>query len=318
MRTLRALIFIALLAAPFPAWGDYPDRPVRLIVPFAPGGVADIVARLVNQKVAEQTGKQLFIENKTGAGGRIGYEAGARAQPDGYTFVITDVTYTMLPSLFEKLPWELDELLPVTLLGEMPFVTVVNAKAKANTLGELIAQAKASPMQLNYGSAGHGSVNHVVTELFASTSGIQMTHVPYRGMGEAMNGLLGGSLDVMVTAMPTAMSNVKGGIVKALAVTTSQRAAALPDTPTATEVGVPFVASNWIGLTAPKGTPPEAIEWIQRQFVAAVSTPDVTARFAELGVQPAAMTTSEFSSFMQQEVRRWRSVIQSAKIKGQP
>jgi tripartite-type tricarboxylate transporter receptor subunit TctC len=224
----------------------------------------------------------------------------------------------MLPSLFEKLPWEHGDLAPVTLLGEMPFVVAVSAKAKANTLSELIAQAKASPMQLNYGSAGHGSVNHVVTELFASTGGIQMTHVPYRGMGEAMNGLLGGSLDVMVTAMPTAMSNVKGGLAKALAVTTSQRAAALPDAPTATEVGVPFVASNWIGLTAPKGTPSEAIEWIQRQFVAAVSTPDVAARFAELGVQPAAMTTAEFSSFMQKEVSRWGNVIQSAKIKGQP
>jgi tripartite-type tricarboxylate transporter receptor subunit TctC len=318
MKTLRALIFIALVGAPFPAWGDYPDRPVRLIVPFAPGGVADIVARLVNQKVAEQTGKQLFIENRTGAGGRIGYETGARANPDGYTFVITDVTYTMLPSLFEMLPWDHGDLVPVTLLGEMPFVVIVSAKAQANTLGELIAQAKASPMQLNYGSAGRGSVNHVVTELFGSIGGIQMTHVPYRGMGEAMNGLLGGSLDVMVTAMPTAMGNAKGGLVKALAVTSPRRAAALPDSPTATEVGVPFVASNWIGLTAPKGTPREAIEWVQKHFNAAVATPDVAARLAEQGVQPAAMSTSEFSSFMQQETKRWGDVIRSAKIKGQP
>ena len=232
--------------------------------------------------------------------------------------MITDVTYTMLPSLFEKLPWEHSDLVPVTLLGEMPFVVAVSAKAKANTLGELIAQAKASPAQLNYGSAGPGSVNHIVTELFASTGGIQMTHVPYRGMGEAMNGLLGGSLDVMVTAMPTAMSNAKGGLIKALAVTSRQRASALPNSPTATEVGVPFVASNWIGLTAPKGTPPEAIEWIQKQFVAAVAASDVAARFADQGVQSAGMTTSEFSSFMQQEVKRWGTVIQSAKIKAQP
>jgi tripartite-type tricarboxylate transporter receptor subunit TctC len=317
MKALRTLIFAALVAAPFPAWG-YPDKPVRLVVPFAPGGVADIMARLVSQKVAEQAGKQVFIENKTGAGGRIGYEAGARANPDGYTFVITDVTYTMLPSLFEKLPWEHGDLVPVTLLGEMPFVVAMSAKAKANTLSELIAQAKASPAQLNYGSAGPGSVNHVVTELFASTGGIQMTHVPYRGMGEAMNGLLGGSLDVMVTAMPTAMSNAKGGLIKALAVTSRERASALPDAPTTAEAGTPFVASNWIGLTAPKGTPSEAIEWIQKQFVAAVANPDVAARFAELGVQPATMTISEFSSFMQQETRRWGSVIQSAKIRGQP
>ena len=318
MKTLRILIFIALASVPLPARAEYPDRPVRLIVPFATGGVADIVARLVTQKVAERSGKRLFVESKTGAGGRIGYEAGARANPDGYTFVITDVTYTMLPALFEKLAWEHDDLVPVALLGETPFVVVVNAKAKASTLGELIAQAKANPMQLNYGSAGPGSVNHVVTELFASTSGIKMTHVPYRGMGEAMSGLLGGSLDVMVTAMPTAMSGAKGGLIRPLAVTSRQRSAALSDTPTATELGVPFVASNWIGLTAPRGTPPEAIAWMQKQFSAAVSTPDVAARFAEQGVEPAAMTTSEFASFMEQEVKRWASVVRSAEIKAQP
>lgn len=318
MKALRALILAGLLAAPIPAWGDYPERPIRLIVPFAPGGVADIMARLVNQKVSEQTGKQLFVENKTGAGGRIGYEAGARANPDGYSFVVTDVTYTMLPTLFNKLPWEHGDLVPVTLLGEMPFVVAVNAKAKANTLSELIAQAKASPAQLNYGSAGPGSVNHVVSELFASTGGMQMTHVPYRGMGEAMNGLLSGALDVMVTAMPTAMGNAKGGLIKALAVTSPKRAAALPDSPTATEVGVHFVASNWIGLTAPKGTPPEAIEWMRKHFSEAVATVDVGRRFTELGVEPAAMTTAEFTTFMQNEGKRWETVIRSAKIMPQP
>ena len=145
-----------------------------------------------------------------------------------------------------------------------------------------------------------------------------MTHVPYRGTGEAMNGLLGGSIDVMVTAMPTAMGNVKAGTIKALAVTAPQYAAAMPDTPTATEMGVAFVAYNWIGLTAPKGTPPAMIEWMQKQFAAAVSNPDVAARFAEQGVIPAAMTTSEFSTFTQQETKRWGDVIKSEKIRADP
>lgn len=315
MNPLKALAVACLVFMPVQAKAEYPERPIRLLVPFAAGGVADLLARLVGQKVTEMTGKALFVENRTGAGGRIGYEGGARSNPDGYTFVVTDVTYTMFPSLFAKLPWAADDLVPVTLLGETPFVVASKASAEANTLPELIADAKAHPMRLNYGSAGRGSVNHVVTELFARTGGIQMTHVPYRGMGDAMGGLIGGSLDVMVTALPTAMSAAKGGLVKALAVTAARRVDALPDTPTATEMGLPLVASNWIGLTAPKGTPAEAVEWVQRHFSAAVAASDVSARFAEQGVQAAGMTPDQFSAFMQDEGRRWADVIRSANIR---
>lgn len=317
MYVLRALAVVFLLAVPGSASAQYPERPVRLIVPFAAGGVADLMARLVSQKITVETGKPLIVENRTGAGGRIGYEGGARSNPDGYTFVVTDVTYTMFPSLFDKLPWVPGDLVPVTFLGETPFVVAVSTKNQANTLAELIAFAKANPTKLNYGSAGHGTVNHVVTELFASTSGVQMTHVPYRGMGDAMNGLLGGSLDVMVTALPTAMSAAKGGLVKALAMTAARRADALPETPTATEMGVAFVASNWIGLTAPKGTPAEAIKWMQKHFSAAVSAPDVSGRLAEQGVQVRTMTTTEFSAFMEAEGRRWGEVIRSSNIKAE-
>src|SRR2546429_5182092 len=155
---------------------DYPEKPGRLIAPFAPGGIADIFARTVAQRITEQTGKVFVVENRTGAGGRIGYEAGAKSAPDGYTLVITDVTYTMMPALYDKLAWNHADLVPVTLVAQMPFVIVVNANAKTTSLAELIAQAKANPSKINYGSAGIGSVNHVVTELFKRSGGVELTH----------------------------------------------------------------------------------------------------------------------------------------------
>ena len=296
---------------------QYPEKPGRLISPFPPGGIADIFARTVAQSVTDQTGKVFVVENRTGAGGRIGYEAGAKAAPDGYTFVITDVTYTMMPALYNSLPWDHADLVPVTLVAQMPFVVAVNASAKMTSLSDLLAQAKANPNRINYGSAGVGSVNHVVTELFKRSAGVGFTHVPYRGMGDAMTGLLTGTVDLLVTAMPTAMGNVKSGKVVALAVTAPRRAGALPDVPTSAEAGVPFVASNWIGLTTPKGSPREAIDWMQKQVSTAVSSPAVRERIAARGAEAQAMTTEEFAKLMQDEGRRWGDVIRSANIKAE-
>ena len=296
---------------------QYPEKPGRLISPFAPGGLADIFARTIAQRLTDQTGKVFVVENKTGAGGRIGYEAGAKAAPDGYTFVVTDVTYTMMPALYGNLPWDHADLVPVTLVAQMPFVIAVNASAKMASLADLLARARANPNRINYGSAGFGSVNHVVTELFRRSAGVEMMHVPYRGMGEAMTGLLTGTVDLLVTAMPTAMNNVKAGKVLALGVTAPRRAGTLPNVPTATEAGVPFVASNWIGLTAPKGSPREAIDWMQKQVSTAVSTPEVRERIAAQGAEAQAMTTEEFAKLMQDEARRWGDVIRAAKIKAE-
>jgi tripartite-type tricarboxylate transporter receptor subunit TctC len=296
---------------------QYPEKPGRFISPFPPGGLADIFARTTAQRVTEQTGKVFVVENRTGAGGRIGYEAGAKAAPDGYTFVITDVTYTMMPALYGSLPWDHADLVPVTLVAQMPFVIAVNANAKITSLSDLIAQAKANPGKINYGSAGIGSVNHVVTELFRRSAAVELTHVPYRGMGDAMTGLLAGSVDLLVTAMPTAMNNVKAGKVAALGVTAPRRAGAMPNVPTSAEAGVPFVASNWIGLTAPKGSPREAIDWMQKQVSTAVSTAEVRERIAAQGAEAQPMTTEEFAKLMQDEGRRWGEVIRSAKIKAE-
>lgn len=318
--TIRAMQCAALaLIACFggSAAAQYPEKPGRLISPFAPGGIADIFARTIAQRISEQTGKVFVVENRTGAGGRIGYEAGARSPSDGYTFVITDVTYTMMPALYGSLPWEHSALVPVTLVAHMPFAVAMNANSKTKTLSELLSQARANPGKINYGSAGVGSVNHVVTELFRQVAGVQIVHVPFRGMGDAMTGLLSGSVDMVITAMPTAMNNVKAGKVVALAVTAPRRAAALPDVPTAAEAGVPFVASNWIGLTTPKGSPREAIDWMQKQVSSAVTSPDVRQRIAAQGAEAQAMTPEEFGKLMQDEGRRWGEVIRAARIKAE-
>lgn len=313
LKLAAALCCMAFSAA---ALAEYPDRPIRILVPFAPGGVADLLARVVAQKITEQTGKVVIVDNKTGAGGRIGYEAGAKAPADGYTFTATDVTYTMMPALYKSLPWNAStDLVPVALLAQMPFVVAVRENAGVGTLPQLLVKAKASGTRLNYGSAGVGSVNHVVTELFSKTAGVQMVNVPYRGMGEAIAGLLGGSVDLLVTAMPTAMGQVKSGKIQALAVTAPARSPALPEVPTTAEAGVKFEASNWIGLTGPRSTPPEALAWMQKAVANAVSTPEVKQNFLRQGAEAAAGSSREdFERLMRAETARWAEVIHAANI----
>lgn len=298
------------------ALAQYPERPIKILVPFAAGGVADLLARVVAQKITVQTGTPVIVDNKTGAGGRIGYEAGAKAAPDGYTFTATDVTYTMLPALHKSLPWNAStDLVPVALLAQMPFVVAVRENLGVSTLPQLIAKANASGAKLNYGSAGIGSVNHVVTELFSKTAGLQMVHVPYRGMGDAMGGLAGGSVDVLVTAMPTAMGQIKNGRIAALGVTAPARSPALPELPTTSEVGVKFEASNWIGLTAPRNTPPEAIAWMQKAVANALATTDVKQNFLRQGAESGVGSSKDdFERLMRSETARWAEVIHAAKI----
>ena len=311
--------FALMLTAGFSsvAAAQYPDKPIRIVVPFAAAGVADILARIVAQKIGEQSGKTIVVENRTGAGGRIGYEAGAKSPADGYTLVATDVTYTMMPALYNSLGWEHSDLAPVSMIAQMPFVVAVNANAKTTSMAELLAAAKANPNKINYGSSGIGSVNHIVTELFTRTANIELTHVPYRGMGEAMAGLLGGSIDIVITAMPTAMNHIKSGKVVALSVTAPRRAGPLPNVPTTTETGVAFAASNWIGFTTPKGGPREAIDWVQKQVSTAISVADVRDRIGATGADAQVMTTEAFGKLMQDETRRWGEVIRAAKIKAE-
>ena len=306
---------IVLLLAGW-AHAQYPEKPIRIVVPFVAGGVSDNVARQVALKITEQTGKAFLVENRGGAGGRIGYEAGAKAAPDGYTITATDATYTMLPGIFgSKLSWEHSDLTPILLIAQMPFVIAVKSDGKIKTLPDLVAQAKANPQKINYGSSGNGGVNHLVTELFSRSAGISMQQIPYKGMGDAVVGLLGDQVDVLVTAMPTGLPHVKSGKMTALAVSSAKRAAAAPQIPTASEQGVPFVSNNWVGFTVPRGAPREAYEWLTRSVMAAMATPDLIARIHAMGAEPSLLVGDEYGKMIQSETARWTEVIRAAGIK---
>ncbi len=319
LRAQRLLFALLLAASALAVAAEYPSKPVKIIVPFAVGGTGDIVARIITLTMGKDTGAAFIVENRTGAGGRIGYEAGARSPGDGYTFVATDATYTMLPGLYGKLNWDqASDLVPVTISAQAPFVVIVGPDVKVKTLPDLLVYAKANPGKITYGSAGIGSVNHIVTELFKREAGVDITHVPYKGMGEAMTGLLSGTVDLIITALPTAIPHIKSGKAVPLAVTSTKRSSALPDVPTVAEGGVPrYVAGNWFGLTAPKGTPKEAIDYIHREVVKALASPEVKERLAAQGAEPSGISPQEMCKLLVDDTRRWTSVIQSAGIKAE-
>jgi tripartite-type tricarboxylate transporter receptor subunit TctC len=319
MKTLRfAVIFLLALLAGRAA-AQYPAKPVRILVPFAAGGVTDIVTRVVAQRLGADSGGVFIVENKTGAAGRIAYETGAKSAADGYTLTALDSAYSVLPAIYASLPWDhANDLVPITISAQMPFVVVVRAEAKIGTLSELIARAKASPGKINYGSAGVGGANHVVTEFFKRLAGVDLTHVPFRGMGEAITGLMGGTVDVIITALPTAMSNMKSGRIAPLAVTSRERSKVLPNVPTAVEAGVPgFVAANWVGLTAPRGTPQGVLDWLYGGVVKALSAPDVKERLDALGAETSGISPAEFAQVLRDDAKRWAEVVHAAGIKAE-
>ena len=311
-----AVASIFLLLAGW-AHAEYPDKPIKIVVPFVPGGVSDNIARQVAIKITEQTGKALIVENRAGAGGRIGYEAGAKAAPDGYTIVATDATYTMYPGVYGKLAWEHSDLTPIILIAQMPFVIAVSGSSKIKSLQDLVAQAKANPKAINYGSSGNGGVNHLVTELFSRSAGISMQQVPYKGMGDAVVGLLSNQVDLLVTAMPTGLPHVTSGKMTALAVSSAKRASAAPQIPTASEQGVPFVSNNWVGFTVPKGAPREVYEWLSKSVIAAMATPDLKQRINAMGAEPNLLVGDDYGKMIQSETARWIEVVKTAGIKGE-
>jgi len=307
------LLLMAVLAGPSYA---QTVRPIHVLVPFAPGGASDTYARIAAQKITEQTGRPFVVENKAGAGGRICWEAGAKSAPDGTTAVMIDATYTMLPGLFDKLPWDVSaDLVPAAIIAQTPFIIVASPEAKLNTLQALIAEARRRPGKLNFGSSGVGSVNHVVTALFLHEAGIQVTHIPYKGMSDASVALQGGQVDMMIAASPTALGSIRGGKALPLAVSTAERSPAFPDVPTASETGVRYVVTNWFGYAVPKGTPKAAIDALRDDVVRAMAAPDVRAKLAAQGAQPSTFTPEQFAAFLKDETARWTGVIKSAGIK---
>ena len=298
----------------------YPSKPVRVIVPFAPGGGSDAVGRVLGQKLGERLGQQFVVENRTGAGGSIGAAAVAKAAPDGYTLLLGSISEVALfPAVNPGAPYDpLRDFAPIGLAGVVPFVLVASETVPAPTVQALVGLAKAEPGKLAYGSAGNGSTTHLAMELFASMAGVRFTHIPYKGSAPVMTDLLNGTLQLALSTMPATLPHAKNPKVRMLAVTTATRAAAMPDVPTMQEAGVKgYATSLWTGLLAPAGTPPAVVDALSREMTAALADADVRAALTRQGAEPAPSTPAQFASQIRTDLETWRAVVKEAGIKGE-
>lgn len=312
MRLLAALSAgLALSAAAQDAW---PARPVRLVVPYAAGGPADLLARMVAEKLAPRLGQPVVIDNRPGNGGHLGGELVARSAPDGYTLVLATIAHNGAARLYRNLRYDpTTELVPVVLLAESPSVLLVNASSPVKSLGDLLALARAKPGQLSYGSAGNGSAMHMAAELLRYMTKVDVVHVPYRGGAPAMVDLLGGQIQFLFDSVGTAHQYLNAGKVRALAVTSPTRNASLPDVPTVAESGVPGYSSvPWYTISAPRGTPPAVIDKLNAEVNAVLKLPELAQRWDALGVQPLGGSPADALRRNQAETAKWSAVIQAA------
>jgi tripartite-type tricarboxylate transporter receptor subunit TctC len=293
------------------AWSQaYPARPVRIIVPFAPGGANDITARLIGQWLTERLGQQFLIENRTGGGGNIGIEAAVRSAADGYTLLVVGTTAAINATLFEKLNYNfIRDVAPVASIIRVPHVMQVNPSLPVATVPEFIAHAKANPGKISMGSGGNGSPAHVTGELFKMMTGVNLTHVPYRGAGPAITDLLGGQIQVTFTDMAASIEYIRAGKLRALAVTTATRSEALPDIPTVSDFVTGFEASQWVGLCAPKNTPPEIIGKLNTEINTGLADPKLKARLAGLGGMVLAGSPADFGKLIADDTEKWGKVV---------
>jgi tripartite-type tricarboxylate transporter receptor subunit TctC len=294
----------------------YPNKPIKLIVPFAPGGFTDVVARILGQKLSISLGQPFVIENKAGAGSTIGTDFVAKAAPDGYTLVMVSTTHVISPAIYPKLPYDpIKSFTPVAKLVDSAYVLLVNPKVPANNVAEFIALAKASPDKIHYASSGNGSSQHLMGGMFASMTGVKMKHVPYKGSGGAANDLVAGVVESSFAGVPNAMAQVPAGRLKALAVSTSKRIPQLPDVPTMQEAGVPgYNASVWLGLLAPAGTPKEVVMKLNAEIAKVLSAADTKKELYAAGVEADISSPEALNALMVQELDRWGKVIKDAGI----
>ncbi|HUQ74070.1 MAG TPA: tripartite tricarboxylate transporter substrate binding protein [Burkholderiales bacterium] len=299
---------------------DWPSRAIRIIVPFAPGGATDIPARLLAPKLQEALGQPVVIENRTGAGGIIGMQAGAQAQPDGYTLLMaTNAEIVMHPSIYPKLPYDpLKDLAPISIMVESPMLLAVPASSPFNSVADLIAAAKAKPGAVTYSTAGTGSTSHVLTEMLAQQAHIQVLHVPYKGGAPASAAVSTGEVNFALLNLGSAVNFVKAGKAKALAVTSATRNPNFPDWPTAGEAGVPgFVEHIWIGMAAPAGVSKAIIDRMSTEVAKALKAPDVRERLVQLGNEPLGTTPEEAAARIKREFPRYAAAIKAANIKAE-
>jgi tripartite-type tricarboxylate transporter receptor subunit TctC len=312
-----ALAAAAAPALPRRAWAlDYPTRPVRVIVPVAAGGGADIVARLISQWLSERLGAQFIVENRPGGGTNIGSEAVARSAGDGYTLLLLNLTHAINVTLFEKLNYNLArDIAPVAGIISVSNVVEIHPSVPAKTMPEFIAYAKANPGKINMGSAGNGSSSHMAGELFKMLAGVNLIHVPYRGQGPAMTDLLGGQLQVIFATTPGTTEYVRTGRLRALAVTTAARADALPEVPVLADFVPGYEASQWYGLGAPKSTPTEIVDRLNHEVNAAFADAKMKARLADLGGTLLPGSPADFTKLIGEEIEKWGKVVKFAGLK---
>jgi len=319
----RRFLHLAAAAAALPAvsriaWAQaYPSRPVRVIVPFAPAGTTDILARLIGQWLSERLGQQFIVENRPGAGGNIATEAVVRSPPDGYTLLLVNSANTINTTLYDRLNFDfIRDIAPISEIARFSFVMEVNPSVPTRTLPEFIAYAKANPGKINMASAGSGSTHHVAGELFKMMAGVEMVHVPYRGSSPALTDLLAGQVQVMFDATPSSLPHIRAGKLRPLAVTTATRLEVLPDVPTVGDFVPGYEASSWLGFGAPKNMPAAVVDRLNKEINLAISDAAIKARLVDLGglVLPPS-SPAEFGTFLASDTEKWGRVIRTANIK---
>lgn len=326
MQPILIIIIVAALTFGVPAFGTpafgaeaqtYPQKPIRIIVPFPPGGPSDMLARLIGAKLTEASGQATVIDNRGGASGIIGIELAAKADPDGYTLIVVSAGMAVQPSLYPQLPYDpMRDFALITRLVSGPGILVVNPSLPVRSVAELITYARARPRKVFYGTAGNGTPSHLAVELLKVMTQVDVVHVPYRGMAPAMTDLVAGQLQLSIPTMPAALPLARAGKLRALAVTGAQRSPAAPELPTVAEAGVPgYQASNWYGIAAPAKTPRAIIARLNQEFSRIMAAPDVREKLLNVGMEPAANTPEQFADFMKSEIGKWARVVKIAGIR---
>ena len=307
----------ALLASPVVAQEDWPSKPVRIVVPFATGGTTDISARIIADQLTESLKQTFIVDNKAGAGGNIGAADVARAKSDGYTFLMgTPGTQAINQFLYSKMPYDTSkDFAPVSFVVRVPNVLLVNLSVKARNLADFIAEVKASPGKLSYGSPGNGTTGHLSTELLKSAAGISVAHVPYKGSGPMLLDLVGGQIQMAIDNLPSAMAQIKGGKLIALGVTSADKAGSLPDVPPIASVVPGYEAESWFVLMAPAGTPPAIVNKLSSEVDRILKKPDLIERLRGLGAEPVGGSPESLGSFIQAETRKWEKVVKDSGAK---
>lgn len=314
------IYILSLFFAVFPAAAqDYPTKPIRFIVPYAPGGSSDILARLFAQRLSESMGQTFVVDNRAGAGSMIGTEIGAKAPADGYTIILSDMPHTINPAVYGKVPYDpVKDFTPVTLLARAPMWLFLNPQVPAKTVAEFVALAKTQPSKWTIGSGGNGSGTHLLAELMQRGASVRLTHVPFKGAGPSIAAVVAGEIHSSFTSMPAAVAFVQAGRLRPVGVSTAKRHPAHPEVSTFAESGIPgIVLFHWFGVLAPAGLPKPVLARLNREFVTALNTPAIQERYKVMLIEPASTTSEEFRALIESDLKRWGKVVKDAGITAQ-